>query len=357
MAITFYDDILSPKLVLGNSSTAYNVSLAASTSTTEESAYILPTSIPSTSGKVLSTNSEGVMSWVSAATGSSDGTSRAGNLVNNFNGVLEDDTNFSQFTFTDSYVHNSVGAFVIVGETPSDEVSTDEFIPVEPTERYILTTWARSVFNHGKYYMGIRCYDSDSREILDKHNKFRANTTTFLAADLEVNDTFILVNALSYSWYTGILDAERSVIFWDEESQGEYNYPAETYSRNFHSNVYSSGAENIDVEAKKIMLTSPWAGPVVTSGTFISNGIDADNAFAYCMPTIKNDYLGTDWTKHVGYIGGLKPAGIQNSETEHVHQFSIGTVKGKGIASHWFTCNKVSPVGPSSINPHCAADN
>ena len=250
MAITFYDDISSPKLVLGNSSTAYNVSLAASTSTTEESAYILPTSIPSTSGKVLSTTSEGVMSWI--ALSSQDYiASRSGNLISNFSGHLGDNTNFSAFVLDTTL---SPPAFKKTFPTQSlQTVFIDEHIVVDPNQKYVFSTWVKWNSATGGYFsMALRCFDIDNLAIKAKHTMYIANTTTTLAQELNQGDDYIYLNSLD-NWTQAGTDIQRSFIIWNWESEGGHNYLSHTYSRN--------------------VLQNAWTAPEYTEGTdIIYNG-------------------------------------------------------------------------------------
>ncbi len=350
MAITFYDDILVPKVDFGNPTNDFKVSIVAGT-TISASNYTLPLAVPNTNGKLLTTSSSGTLSWIGGVT-TDYLSARSANLISNFNGLFGDNSNFSEFGFDPSIVKNSPASFKITGH--AHDLATDEYIAVEPTERYELTTWARQSVVSGKYYMGIRCYDVDGNQIHSYNNNFQPGTLTQLTHELQAGDTFIVVsnNGLN-SWYDGPNSYRRSFIFWNQTTNLGYVFPPETYSQAFYSNVYDSGQgfnssgiansglhNDIDV----IFLSEPWDGPYIPEGTRISNGngyagnlpasgIGGSDQFVYCMPSIKNDALGTTWAKHTGYIEGVVSAGGNNTgattQVPNQHKFLIGTAKVK----------------------------
>jgi hypothetical protein len=301
MAITFYDDILSPKLVLGNPSTEFNVSLSASGSTSADSAYTLPIAIPLTSGKVLSTTSSGEMSWI--ALSSQDYiASRSGNLISNFSGHLGDNTNFLGFVLDTTL---SPPAFKKTFPTQVlQTVFIDEHIVVDPNEEYVFSTRVKWNSATGGYFsMALRCFDIDNLAIEAKHTMYIANTTTTLAQDLNPNDTHIYLNSLA-NWTETGTDIQRSFIIWDWESEGGHNYLSHTYSRNVLQNAWDSNGVTVGTDI--IYNGSPTGGyPTLgTPGSGWGASVISVDAFWYQVGTdvgiqIKHNGASVAWIVNV----------------------------------------------------------
>jgi hypothetical protein len=239
--------------------------------------------------------------------------SRGENLVTNGTGMLGNNTNFSPFVFDGAKAHNSSGSFKHFG--PGTRF-TDEFMPINVEQRYLLSMDAKTLGGTGRYFSMVATFDVDNHLILAPHHMFRANTLTALAQELKTGDTVVhLTDASNWdnSGTAGVATSRRSIILWNYVNSFGYQYPALTYSRNWTNNAWDPGA--IDFENNTITLRVPWAEGTVPVGTQLSNG-NSGAGYKYLIDAV----VPTTWTHYSGIISGVDFSG-----TNRLDMFPPGT--------------------------------
>lgn len=332
MAITFYDDILSPKLVLDGVSTSFQASISAGV-LTEQTDYVLPLSLPSSNGKVLSTTSAGVMSWVDAPSPEYIA-SMGENMVTNGSGLLASNFNFPDFTFSGSVTNLSPGSFTYANELSS--TTTTEYMPVNVSKRYKMSADMQSLHGVGKYYMGTWQYDVDDKLINAQHHMFLEGTLTTLAEDLVYGATEIKLTDAS-NWDGTLTERhERQIIFWNYSNSHGYFYPAGTYSRNLSNTIGTpsmypnhyddglwevGGIDNYSNTITQIANDGVWRGSdTIPAGTYVSQA-DSGSTYKYNVASgviVPNN----KFTTYTGYMDGVDYSGKNVNG-----KFSPGTAK------------------------------
>lgn len=201
-------------------------------------------------------------------------------LVVNGNGILGDNTNFSQLVYDPTISFNgSPGVFKDTKGSKS-QIFNNLFIPIDTTKKYRMSIDIASIPNteSTKNYMFISFYDIDKKEIKACHHMYYQGSTTTLARDLKVGDTEIYVTDLSGFTQQSQL-YQRAIIFWDYKNSYGYQYPKETYSRNCNQGLWTN-KEQLDYTNNKIILNSPWSGKEHLAGCDISQGSDG-NTYKY----------------------------------------------------------------------------
>lgn len=251
-------------------------------------------------------------------------------LVVNGNGILGDNTNFSQMTYDPTISFNgSPGAFT---KTTINPLSSDEFIPIDCNKKYKLSLDIQSVpdtistYN----YMMLIFYDIDKKSIKAWEHMYFAGSTTKLARDLNVGDTEIYVTDLS-GFKQKSQTYQRTIIFWDYKNSYGYQYPKETYSKNVKSSLWTN-EEQLDYTNNKIILNSPWSGKEHLAGCDVSQGSSGAN-YKY----LTGDYVST-LTHWQGYIQGFDYSG-----TNAGGKFPPGTAFAKfGMILNFYKVSDVS---------------
>ena len=204
--------------------------------------------------------------------------SKGQQLIINGNGVLGDNTNFSQMTYDPTMSFNgSPGVFTSSYAYP---LVSDEFIPIDYNKKYKLSLDIQSVpdtistFN----YMLLMFYDIDKKEISAIDHMYFAGSTTKLARDLNVGDTEIYVDDLS-GWAHKTKDYQRAIIFWDYKNSYGYQYPKETYSKYSKRSLWTEESQ-LDYVNNKIILDSPWNQEPHLAGCDVSQSSD-DYTYKY----------------------------------------------------------------------------
>ena len=194
-------------------------------------------------------------------------------LVVNGNGILGDNTNFSQLVYDPTMSFNgSPGVFKQNIDGVYDQIFNDLFIPFYGNKKYRMSVDIESIPNtESTYnYMFLNFYDIDKLEIMTWNISYFKGSTTTLARDLEIGDTEVYVTDLSgftQQHYT----YNRAIIFWDYKNSYGYQYPKETYSRNVNSSLWTN-EEQLDYTNNKIILNKPWSGKKHLAGCDISQG-------------------------------------------------------------------------------------
>lgn len=193
--------------------------------------------------------------------------SRGENLITNGTALLGDNTNFSKFTFDGSDAYYSGGCFKKSTSTRAT-IMTDEFIPVDVNTDYSLSYMIKLNNSSAENYDGLVMYDIDKKVIGSSNVMFVKNTLTRFAEELKPGDTTIHLESLA-SFEISNVNHRKGLIVWNYKNSYGYEYPAENYSRNVYSNLWSD-ASGIDKDNNIITLTKPWSGPTIQAGTYVS---------------------------------------------------------------------------------------
>ena len=240
-------------------------------------------------------------------------------LVVNGNGILGDNTNFSQLVYDPTISFNgSPGVFKQSVNGISDNIKNDLFIPIDTTKKYRMSIDATSIPNTESTYflMFINFYDIDKFEINSNTHMYVRGSTTTLSRDLKVGDTEIYVTDLSGFIHKSEYYS-RDIIFWDYKNSYGYQYPKETYSRYYKTNLWTN-KEQLDYTNNKIILNSPWSGTEHLAGCDISQGKQG-NTYKYLM--VDNVTSLVHWT---GVIEG-----VDYSSTNASRKFTPGIAYAK----------------------------
>ena len=247
-------------------------------------------------------------------------------LVVNGNGILGDNTNFSQLVYDPTMSFNgSPGVFRLSINDTYIKFKNDLFIPIDTTKKYRMSTDIISIPDtESTYnYMFLRFYDIDMLEIEPIYHKYFSNSTTILARDLKKGDTEIYVTDLS--GFTQKSEGyNRAIIFWDYKNSYGYQYPKETYSRYYNFNSWTN-EEQLDYINNKIILDSPWSGAEHLAGCYISQG-SSGATFKY----LDSGYV----TSLVHWTGVIE--GVDYSGTNVARKFPPGIAYVKlGFLLNW----------------------
>ena len=194
-------------------------------------------------------------------------------LVVNGNGILGDNTNFSQLVYDPTISFNgSPGVFRQDTDGLSYRIISDLFIPIDTTKKYKMSIDITSIPDtESTYnYMFILFCDIDKKEISSENYMYYQGSTTTLAKDLKKGDTEIYVTDLSGFTHQSY-SYQRAIIFWDYKNSYGYQYPKETYSRYAYGSLWTN-AEQLDYTNNKIILNSPWSKEEHLAGCEISQG-------------------------------------------------------------------------------------
>ena len=222
-------------------------------------------------------------------------------LVVNGNGILGDNTNFSQLVYDPTISFNgSPGVFKQSADgVYSDLIESNLFISIDGNKKYKMSIDIASIPNTEsmRNYMFLNFYDIDKNRIRTEHNMYFQGSTTTLARDLKKGDTEIYVTDLS-GFTQKSQTYQRAIIFWDYKNSYGYQYPKETYSRYYNSNLWTN-EEQLDYINNKIILDRPWSSTEHLAGCDISQN-NAGGTYKY----LKTDYVTSlvNWTSVMGEI-------------------------------------------------------
>lgn len=234
--------------------------------------------------------------------------SRGQNLISNGTGLLENNYNFQDLDFDANDTFAGAGSFKT---NEKKTVYSDEFIPINPDDTYLLELMVKSGDIDGSnyvadylHYIGIAVYDIDKLVILPSHHsKYPSAVDTTLAQPLNNGDSVAyLTNATG--WYNTTNSAYREMSWFPYTNGKGYTYPDYTYTRNLSKN-YSEYLGGVGlwpaggISGNTITLSSPWPGPSLPAGTKVRN--------CYSAGAYKYLYIGTIpnlWVKKSGIING-----------------------------------------------------
>jgi hypothetical protein len=240
-------------------------------------------------------------------------------LIVNGNGILGDNTNFSQLVYDPTMSFNgSPGVFKQSADGIYSNTGSDLFIPIDTTKKYRMSIDIASVpdteltYN----YTLIAFYDIDKKEIKAVNHMYFQGSTTTLARDLKKGDTEIYVTDLS-GFKQQSQDSNRAIIFWDYKNSYGYQYPKETYSR-YYNGILWTNEEQLDYTNNKIILDRPWSNTEHLAGCDISQG-----SGGYYYKYLSHGYV-TSLTHWTGVIEGVDYSGTNASR-----KFPPGVAYGK----------------------------
>lgn len=291
--------------------------------------------------------------------------SRGENLIINGNGFLGDNTNFSSLIFDGANANGSPGSFTQqLGK--KNTYRTDDFFPITPSSTYEFTVDFKTVGKSHMYtFLGF--YDVDKREITAPMHMYMPGTLTTLTQPLNNGDTVIhLANLDNWQVGSNVPNYRRSIIIWNYKNSFGYLYPEQTYSRNYHDNLYeATNSAAVNKSSKTITLKNPWAYGAVPAGTKISQG-SSGGTFKYGWHGYLTDadwasypavYAGTDYSG--GNRTGKFPPGtayakvgfLWNYDNNPNAQTWVTNISVREIRSQALTANKVSkPLVIQSAN-------
>ncbi len=203
-----------------------------------------------------------------------------------------------------------------VSTTAKTSYIGDDFIPVDTSETYRLSGWAKSGDGAGGLYVaanaqyfGFDSYDIDFNRIYPRHIRLVSGSAqTTLAQDLDPGDTVIYLNDAS-GWHDGSTGYKRNFIWYGYQDSTGHTYSDYTYSRNIHhgySGIWDQGAINFTNDT--ITLRDPWPSSLgtVTSGTAVGNSRYGATYNYY--PLGYQPVPDTDWQEYTGTITGESPS-------------------------------------------------
>ena len=238
--------------------------------------------------------------------------SKGEQLITNGNGLMGDNTNFSDWTFDGAIANNSSGSFTKAAGSAGTYI-TDEYFPVNPTNEYTFSLDAKSAKGVGKLYSMLMFFDADKQQISAGHHIYNASSTTTLAKDLKAGDTTIYLTSTA-GWSTTYAYGFYMTI-WNYKNSFGYTYPECTYSRNrltLPKNGNYLNSANLNKTANTITLTTAYSGATIPAGTKVSQGGDgATYKYFPCSNTV----IPTVWTSYSGKISGVDYSGQNKANT------------------------------------------
>lgn len=205
--------------------------------------------------------------------------SRGENLVTNGTGILQNNYNFSLFTFDPTDGVESSGSFKLV-TSGSAKVYTDEYMPYDSSQSYKLSYYVKNSSTTETYDFLI-CYDMDKQPIMEYQCRYRPNGLMELARPLKRGDTVVYVDDVSKIDITKGEDYANGFIFWNYTSKSGFDYGVETYSRWSYLSIYKYA--NIDTANNTVTLNNPWNGPEFEAGHKLSQ-VSAGLSYSYSNP-------------------------------------------------------------------------
>ena len=245
--------------------------------------------------------------------------SRGEQLVVNGSGLLGDNTNFTNWTFDGSMANGSSGSFTRTS-TIYANIGTDEYFPVKPTAKYLVSLDMVSSNGLATAYLYLSMYDADKHQISTSDRMWRPNTLTTLSQELKNGDTVVHLTDLS-NWdvNTSTRTYQRGFIFWNYTNSFGYVYPENTYSKNHWSDLYTDA--NVNKTANTITLNTAWSKGTIPAGTKVSQ---SDSGSTYMYLAIRGSVVPTSWRTYSQYISG-----IDNSGGQEGGKFWAGTAYAK----------------------------
>lgn len=259
---------------------------------------------------LYATKAQGVL----AAAAGPEAVSRGADLVTNGTGYLGTNRNFSGLTYTGSDAPPGLPGSFVCGFTGYKIITSDDFIPVDPTRKYILSAWARETQTTGvsKFYAGMAAYDNTGIAIQPYMYYYNPATSTTLAAPLNPGDTTATVTSAA-NW--SATAPNNYFLAWNYQDPSGRVWPAGTFSRNVRQFSAVSG--------NTITFATPWAGPALASGAPVVSS-KSGSTYQYTI-TGAAAAAAAAWTKYTSNVttGNIDGTG----STAQSNAFPPGTAK------------------------------
>ena len=210
--------------------------------------------------------------------------SRGTGLVTNGFGFLLNNTNFSRFTFNPAMAYAGFGSFFT--RVAGTDNPIDEFIPVSPKSRYLLSFFARTSVKVGTplSYFYIGCYDADGLaigpETLSRVN-FRLAAPLTPGGDVLIHQDDIS-KIQTFINVMGVRSSQARLVDGEYTTRTGYKIPSGTYSRTFLTN--NPLVNTLRLEGNKLIGFTVQAGVNKPAGSLISITL-TDATYLYPMIT------------------------------------------------------------------------
>ena len=224
--------------------------------------------------------------------------SRGENLLTNGTALLGNNYNFSALTYDGSDTYYAGGCFKHVGGRI--EPKTDEYMPVDVSQTYEISYWARSSSATSTLYDYLAMYDIDKLEISARHIMWISGSTTTLAQELKNGDTKVYLTSVAGFNKTTTATYQKGLIFWNYTNSFGYAYGTETYSRNVYTNLWA-GEASFDTTNNTITLSSAWNKGTIPAGTSVSQSNDG-STYTYMTTGPAGS---TNWFKRSATMSGV----------------------------------------------------
>ena len=225
--------------------------------------------------------------------------SRGENLVTNGTAFLGDNTNFSGFIYDGAESYYSGGSFKTVSKYVAK--STDEYMPVDVSQKYTLSYWIKPTESDARYYDAIFMFDVDKKMIMANHVMWVDGSTTTLSQDLNPGDTVVHLQSVAGFNKTATNGGQRGVIIWNYKNSKGYQYGVETYSRYVYTSLWDD-ATAFNAENNTITLKQAWPYEKITAGTSLSQ---SNNGSTYVYLNANYKVTADTWTQKKGTISGV----------------------------------------------------
>ncbi len=224
--------------------------------------------------------------------------SRGENLLTNGTCLLGNNYNFSALTFDGSDTYYAGGCFKHVGGRI--EPKTDEFMPVDVSQTYEISYYAKSSSSTSTLYDYLAMYDIDKLEIGASHIMWIAGSTTTLAQELKNGDTKVYLASVAGFNQSASATYQRGLIFWNYTNSYGYTYGTETYSRNKYTNLWANSS-SFDTTNNTITLSSVWNKGTIPAGTAVSQSNDG-SSYTYMTTGAAGS---TNWFQRKATMSGV----------------------------------------------------
>lgn len=225
--------------------------------------------------------------------------SRGNGLITNGNGMLLNNTNFSNWVFDRTDTKSGFGCFTT--HTPNGVAIADELIPVDYNATYEISFWGKCLVQgtNNLCYAHIDCYDIDGASVQQQNNSM-INVT--LAQDWNPqNPTFVVAEeerqavANFYSTY-GRSSGSFFINSYNYTGRTGLKYPSGTYSRTkLNGTTITTANTKYDATTGVITGAVPASTTNIRAGEKVSISMSG-GTFIYYMNTLYNHAIPNEWT-------------------------------------------------------------
>ena len=221
--------------------------------------------------------------------------------------------NLTNYTCPADVTYNSSGFVNYTGNSLS-YILTEDYIPVNPDRKYLISAQFIASNTTSTHLSGIREYDADFNDITATYVMYASSSATTLSRDLKNGDTVVYFNSLS-SWNVSSSTPtyQLGFIFWNYKDGTGYQFGSNTYSRNYAFDLYLYSSVNRSNNT--ITLKNPWSGGTIPAGTYVSQS-SSGSTFNYGFV---GGSLTTSWQSKSYYVTGT------NTNNNSTTNFRPGT--------------------------------